>query len=299
MGSTTRRQIIIGGTSGLVGLAATGVASNAQNEVGEAAPATSSQRAIEGRFNGKVVFITGATSGIGRATAIAFAREGAKVAFCGRRTKLGAEVESEIKKAGGAALFVKADVMNEEEIKAFINATVKAYGRIDIAFNNAGYEGQVVPFTEQTLENWDTVMNTNARGVFLSMLYEIPQMLKQGGGGVIINNASTSGHIGFPVIPAYVASKHAIIGLTKSAALAHPKDRIRVNSISPGFIDTAQVDRFVGGDQAKKGQIVRDNVPLGRIGQVEEVAKLVMWLSTNDSPFINGADIVIDGGDLA
>lgn len=264
MTDTTRRHILIGAGTTLAGVAASAIGANqinAQNAI--PAPTSAPNNHSEKRFTGKVVLITGATSGIGRGTAIAFARVGAKVAFCGRREKLGREVEQQIKAAGGEALYVKTDMQVEDEVKAFVDATIKAYGRLDVAFNNAGYEGKVVPFVEQTSDNWDTVVNTNARGVFLSMLYEIPQMLKQREGGVIINNASTSGHIGFPVIPAYVASKHAIIGLTKSAALAYPKQGIRVMSISPGFIDTAQVARFVGGDQRKKAEIVQENVPLG------------------------------------
>lgn len=297
MNSITRRRMVISGTT-LAGLTAVGVAGMGQSSAAQPSPSKSAERNLVKRFDGKVVLVTGATSGIGRATAIAFAREGARVVFCGRRVNLGQQVEREIKQAGGEALYVKTDMIQPDEVKNLIDVTVKKYGRLDIAFNNAGYEGKVMPFTQQTLENWDTVMNTNARGVFLSMLYEIPQMVKQGG-GVIINNASTAGHFGIPVIPAYVASKHAIIGLTKSAALAHPKENVRVNSISPGFVDTAQVDRFFRGDQQKKAQSVRDNVPVGRIGQVEEIANLVMWLSTGDSPFITGTDIVIDGGDMA
>jgi NAD(P)-dependent dehydrogenase (short-subunit alcohol dehydrogenase family) len=301
--NNSRRQFIQLGGGALTSVAAIATAGNSIRANAQSsspnAPNLSAQPTTAGsRFQDKVVLITGATSGIGRGTAIAFAREGARVVFCGRRTNLGQEVEQEIRQAGGEALYVRTDVMVPDQVKNLIDTTVATYGRLDIAFNNAGYEGIVVPFAEQTLDNWDVVMNTNARGVFLSMLYEIPQMLKQES-GIIINNASTAGHIGFPIIPAYVASKHAIIGLTKSAALAHPRQGIRANSISPGFIDTPQVDRFVGGDQKRKAEIVQANVPVGRIGQVEEVAKLVMWLCTDDTPYINGADIVIDGGDLA
>ncbi|MBD2100991.1 glucose 1-dehydrogenase [Leptolyngbya sp. FACHB-261] len=298
MQRSKRRKIIIGGGTVLAGLAASTLNPNSGKAQESAPVPTPASSITQRRFEDKVVLITGATSGIGRGTAIAFAREGARVVFCGRRTNLGQEVEQEIRQAGGEALYVRTDVMVPDQVKNLIDTTVATYGRLDIAFNNAGYEGTVVPFVEQTLDNWNVVMNTNARGVFLSMLYEIPQMLKQGS-GVIINNASTAGHIGFPIIPAYVASKHAIIGLTKSAALAHPRQGIRANSISPGFIDTPQVDRFVGGDQQRKAETVQANVPVGRIGQVEEVAKLVMWLCTDNAPYINGADIVIDGGDLA
>lgn len=298
---STRRKIVIGSAATAAGLAvaATAIAAKQVQANTQKPVAPQATTNPNGKFANKVILITGATSGIGEATARAFAKEGAIIHFCGRREALGNKVAQEIIAQGGRASYQRADMRSEQEVKAFVNTCVQKYGRIDTAFNNAGYEGKVVPFVEQTQENWDVVMNTNARGVFLSMLYEIPQMLKQDQGGVIINNASTSGHIGFPVIPAYVASKHAIIGLTKSAALAYPQQGIRVMSISPGFINTAQVDRFVGGNQARKAQIVQENIPVGRIGRVEEVARLVMWLSTNDSPFINGSDIVIDGGDLA
>lgn len=188
--SITRRGVVIGGTT-LAGLAAVGVAGAAQGNTEQPSASGSPERVSAGRFNNKVVLITGATSGIGRVTAEAFAREGAKVVFCGRRTVLGEQVVNKIRQTGGEARYVQADVTVPKDIIALVEAAVKAYSRIDIAFNNAGFEGSLAPMHETTMENWDAVINTNLRGTWLSMKAEIPQMRQQGG-GVIINTASVS-----------------------------------------------------------------------------------------------------------
>ncbi|MBA3569975.1 MAG: SDR family NAD(P)-dependent oxidoreductase [Pyrinomonadaceae bacterium] len=211
----SRREII--GAIGLTALAATG---DAVAQTLRPVEAAAGRASTNGRFKEKVVLITGATSGIGESTAYAFAREGARVFFCGRREELGRQVESRIKGFGGEATYIRADVRREEDVRSFVDGCVKKYARIDVAFNNAGVEAVAANLAEQRLENFLNVMTTNATGVFLSMKYEIPVMLRQGG-GVIVNNASVSAHDGYALISPYSASKHAIVGLTKCAALEY------------------------------------------------------------------------------
>lgn len=297
MNSTTRRRIVIGGTTAVAGLAAVGVAGAVQGNAEQPSPSGSPGRGLAGRFNQKVVLITGATSGIGRVTAEAFAREGAKVVFCGRRVTLGEQVQNEIKRAGGEALYVRADVTVPADIIALVDTTVKTYGRLDIAFNNAGFEGSLAPMHETTMENWDVVMNTNLRGVWLSMKAEIPQMRKQGS-GAIINTASVQGLAANPEFTAYTASKHGILGLTKTAALENAARNIRVNAVAPGPIDTAMTNRTLNGDAAIRRQL-ENRVPVKRIGRPEEVARAVLWLASDESPFVTGTFLTIDGGIIA
>jgi NAD(P)-dependent dehydrogenase (short-subunit alcohol dehydrogenase family) len=235
----TRRQMLRGAATGLLTAAtvhstfAPGALASTQNPIQPAAGRANSN----GRFKDKVVLITGATSGIGKATAYAFARQGAKVLFCGRRKELGEQNAREIEALGGQAAFMRADVRNEEEVRNLVNACVQRYGRIDIAFNNAGIEAPPKTVADLSLAEWNNVMNSNLTGVFLGMKYQVPVMLKQGS-GCIVNTASVGGHRGFAMIGPYGASKAAVIQLTRVAALEYADKNIRINSISPGAVDT-------------------------------------------------------------
>ena len=244
-------------------------------------------------FKGKVALVTGGGVGIGRATALAFATAGAKVVIGNRNAEKGAEVVDRIKAAGGDASFIRPDVTSEDDIKALVDHAVATYGRLDAAFNNAGVEGRLGPTTEQTDENYNFVMDTNVKGVFLSMKYEIPAMLKNGG-GAIVNNSSVAGLIGFPGIGIYAASKHAVMGLTKSAALEYATAGVRVNSVNPGVIDTSMAERLATGIEAD--QAFLDSLhPIGRTGKAEEVAAAVLWLCSDESSFVTGTSLAVDG----
>jgi NAD(P)-dependent dehydrogenase (short-subunit alcohol dehydrogenase family) len=244
-------------------------------------------------FVGKVALVTGGTSGIGRATAIALAREGADVVITGRRETEGEQVLQQIHDAGAKGLFIRSDVTHEADIVNTVEQTVTTFGHLDIAFNNAGIEGAAAPFVETTIDNFDAIINTNVRGVFLSMKHEIAQMQKSGG-GAIVNNASMGGLIGFKGLSAYIASKHAVLGLTKTAALEVLSDDIRVNAICPGLIDTALQDRLWGHDeQAKIGFAAQS--PAGRLGTPEEVAASVLYLCSEAASFVTGHSLVVDG----
>lgn len=249
-----------------------------------------------GRFAGKVVLITGATSGIGEATARAFATEGATVHFCGRREALGEQVAQSIRDAGGKASYQRADVRVEDDVKAFVNNCVEQYGRLDIAFNNAGIESSPSTIADRSLADWMDVMMTNATGVFLSMKYEIPQMLRQGG-GVIVNNASVSSHVGFATIAPYSASKHAVLSLTKVAALEYADKNIRVNSIAPGAVDTPMLRRALAAWNTNFETVSQD-YPIKRIVMPEEIARSVMFLCSNEASCITGMDLDATGGYL-
>jgi NAD(P)-dependent dehydrogenase (short-subunit alcohol dehydrogenase family) len=257
------------------------------------------------RFEGKVVAITGATSGIGRAAALAFAAEGGKVAFCGRRTALGAEVERQIKEAGGQALYIKADVLVENEVKAFIDRTVSTYGRLDVAFNNAGVTVEK-PLHELSAEEWDRVTNTNLRGVFLAMKYEIPHLLAAGGGTIVVTSSSNA--ISTQARrSAYTASKRGLVGLVQSAALDYAQQGIRINALIPGTTDTEFLRKAAGMENTPDAvwrvglnQWVKSNVPgLGRLATAEEVAAFALTLASDDHPFMTGAQMVLDGGKTA
>jgi len=247
------------------------------------------------QFENKVVLITGGTSGIGRVTAVAFAKEGAKVVVSGRRKAEGAETVTLVDKAGGQGLFVQADVSDEEQVKRLVQTTVDHFGRLDIAFNNAGVEG-VAPLTEATVAQYEQIFNINVKGVFLSLKYEIPAMLKTGG-GAIVNTSSIAGTVGMAGAGLYIASKHAVNGLTKTAALEVAKQGIRVNSVSPAAIQTDMLDRFLGDEeQAKKKEYFAGQHPIGRIGKPEEIASAVLYLSSPGASFITGQDLLVDGG---
>jgi NAD(P)-dependent dehydrogenase (short-subunit alcohol dehydrogenase family) len=247
---------------------------------------------MEKIFQDKVALVTGGSFGIGKATAIAFAQRGAKVVVTDIIED--GDTLSTITKAGGEASFITCDVSNDASIKAMIEKTIAVYGRIDYAFNNAGIEGASAPTHECTTENWDKTINVNLKGVWLCMKYEIPQMLKQGKGS-IVNNASIAGLVGFPNIPAYVASKHGVIGLTKNAALEYAKLGIRVNVVCPGVIKTPMIDRFTGKNKEVEKQF-ENMEPVGRLGEPEEVAEAVTWLCSDSSSFVTGHSLAVDGG---
>lgn len=247
---------------------------------------------MEQIFKDKVIIVTGSTFGIGKSTAIEFAQRGAKVVLSDWRED--EDTEKSIKENGGDAIFVKCDVSNEEDVKNLVDKTISQYGRLDYAFNNAGIEGTPSPVTDCTNDNWDKTININLKGVWFCMKYQIPEMLKVGGGS-IVNNASIAGLVGFAGVPAYVASKHGVVGLTKNAALDYAKQNIRVNAVCPGVIHTPMVDRFTGEDPKVLEQLVAAK-PMGRVGQPEEIAETVVFLCSSAASFITGQAIAIDGG---
>jgi NAD(P)-dependent dehydrogenase (short-subunit alcohol dehydrogenase family) len=244
-------------------------------------------------FTGKVVLVTGGTSGIGKATAIAFARAGAKVVLSGRREKDGAQVVAEIKKLGGEAAFVRADVAKDPDVQAMVKFAVDKFGKIDIAFNNAGVEW-TGPLDQASEIEYRRVFDTNVWGVLNSMRHEIPVMLKNGG-GAIVNTSSVAGHVGFPQVSVYIASKHAVEGLTKSVALEFAKQNIRINAVAPGPIATEMWDRFAG---EARDQII-SIVPAARVGASEEIAAAVLYLASDAAKFTTGTSLVVDGGFVA
>jgi NAD(P)-dependent dehydrogenase (short-subunit alcohol dehydrogenase family) len=234
-------------------------------------------------LTGKVAIVTGGSSGIGRASAIAFAREGAKVVIASRREEEGEETVRLVKEAGSDGFFVKTDVAKAEDVRAMVEKTVQQYGRLDYAFNNAGIEEAPTPLVDQTEETFDQIVNINIKGVWLSMKYQIPQMLKNGG-GAIVNTSSVGGLIGVPGVPIYVASKHAVLGLTKSAALEYAKQGIRINAVSPGGIETELFDRFASDPQFREQMEAAH--PVGRVGKPEEIASAVLWLCSGFFGFV-------------
>lgn len=243
-------------------------------------------------FQGRVALVTGGNSGIGRAAALVFAEKGAKVVVADLADT--GDTVNLIKEAGGEAMFIKCDVSKDAEVQAMIAAVISTYGRLDCAFNNAGIEGVNIITHESSEENWNKVIDVNLKGVWLCMKYELPLMLQQGK-GAIVNNASIAGMVAFPGIPAYVASKHGVIGLTQNAALEYARQQIRVNAICPGVIKTPMVERFTGNQPAVEEQF-SNLEPIGRIGMPEEVAGAAVWLCSDEASFITGVALPVDGG---
>lgn len=246
---------------------------------------------------GKTALVTGGSSGIGQATALAFAGAGANVVVADVLEVAGTETARLIEQRGGRAFFMKCDVSSEEDIKQTVRRTIETFGSLDFAVNNAGIEGKPASTVDCTVENWDRVIDINLKGVWLGMKYELPQMLKQGSGS-IVNISSIAGLIGFQGVPAYVASKHGIIGLTKTAALEYAKSGVRVNAVCPGIIETPMIDRFTQGDAKAKSGLAAGE-PMGRMGHPEEIASAVLWLCSEGAAFVTGHSLVADGGWVA
>ncbi|HWT25945.1 MAG TPA: SDR family oxidoreductase [Solirubrobacteraceae bacterium] len=245
-------------------------------------------------FAGKVAFVTGAASGIGRAAALAFAREGASVVVADVAEPANRETARLIEQAGGRAAAVRCDVTRSHDVKAALKEAVDAFGRLDVAFNNAGLENQVKRAAEVTEEEWDCSIAINLTGVFLCMKHEIPLMLEHGG-GAIVNTSSGAGVKGFPGGASYVAAKHGVVGLTKSVALDYAASNIRVNAICPGIIETAMMDRFTGGTPEGRAGVIAGE-PIGRMGTPDEIAAAVVWMCSDAAAFMLGHAMVVDGG---
>ena len=250
---------------------------------------------MEKIFLDKTAIVTGASFGIGRATAIAFAERGANVAIIDNVEDT--ETLNAIKALGGNAIFIKCDVSKGTEVELMVEKTVAAFGSLDFAFNNAGIEGLSAPTADCTEENWDRVLAVNLKGPWLCMKYEIPQMLKVGK-GAIVNCSSVAGLVAFVGIPAYVASKHGLAGLTKNAALEYAKQGLRVNAVAPGVIKTPMIDRFTGKSKEVERQFANME-PVGRLGEPSEVANAVIWLCSDDASFVTGHVMPVDGGWVA
>lgn len=249
---------------------------------------------MAGVVAGKVALVTGASSGIGRATALAFAREGAKVVVADVTVEGGEETVAQVEKAGSEAIFVKTDVSKAVEVEALVAKAVATYGRLDCAHNNAGIAGNAKTIVDDTEDNWDRILAINLKGVWLCMKYEIAHMLKQGG-GAIVNTASGAGLIGVRRGGAYVASKHGVVGLTKTAALEYAKAGIRVNCVCPGPIDTPMLQGIGGSNQVVIERMVAAQ-PGGRLGKSAEIAEAAVWLCSDAASFITGLPMPVDGG---
>jgi NAD(P)-dependent dehydrogenase (short-subunit alcohol dehydrogenase family) len=248
-------------------------------------------------FAGKSILVTGAAGGIGRAAALAYAQAGARLTLSDVSTAGGEESAAMIVEAGGEAIFVKADVAKAAEVEALIDKAVAAYGRLDCAFNNAGIEIEHLPLADSDEEIFDKIMNVNVKGVWLCMKYEIRQMLKQGGGS-IVNTSSVAGLVGAPLQSIYAASKHAVIGLTKTAAVEYGRKGIRINAVCPGVIRTPMMDRAIEREPKREKNIQKAH-PIGRIGEAEEIANAALWLSSDSASFVTGHSLAVDGGLVA
>lgn len=249
------------------------------------------------RFEDKVVIVTGASSGIGKVSALAFARAGAQVIVAARRIDEGEQTVKEIKDVGGEAIFIQTDVSKTQDVQTMIARAIATYGKLDCAFNNAGISGDMpLPTAEHTEENWDNVMNINLKGVWLCMKYEIPEMLKQGRGAIVNNSsiyglgASTVGNV------PYAVSKHGVIGLTKTAAFEYAKQGIRVNAVCPGFTHSALMDLALQSFPDALEKMLANDIPMGRIAAPEEIAHAVLWLCSDEASFVTGQALAPDGG---
>ena len=250
---------------------------------------------MESNFKNKVAIITGGSFGIGRATAIAFSKKGARVVIVDWVEDQ--ETLNQIKSTGAEAIFIKCDVSKAEDVRMMVKKTIDTFGRLDYVFNNAGIEGIRGTTVDCTEENWDKTIAINLKGVWLCMKYQLPELLKQGSGS-IVNCASIAGMIGYQDLPAYVASKHGIIGLTKTAALEFAKSGIRINAVCPGVIKTPMIDRLTGNNKEAEDQYASME-PIGRLGRPEEIANAVVWLCSDEASFITGHAMAVDGGWLA
>ena len=250
-----------------------------------------------GELSGKVAIVTGASAGIGRAAALALAAEGAAVVVADVAADRGEAVAAEIRDKGGRALFVPTDVSHDDQVAAAVRTAVETFGGLDLAFNNAGIEGAPAITHECTLENWNRTLAVNLTGVWSCMRHEIPAMLARGGGS-IVNTSSVAGLVGFASLPAYTASKHAIVGLTKTAALEYATQGIRVNAVCPGVIDTEMIDRFTGNQPDAEAALLATE-PVGRLGRPEEIADALVWLCSERASFVTGQAIAVDGGFVA
>jgi NAD(P)-dependent dehydrogenase (short-subunit alcohol dehydrogenase family) len=242
----------------------------------------------------KVAIITGGSSGIGRATAVALAKQGVKIATAARRTEEGEETVRLVKEAGSDGVFVKTDVAKEDDVRSLVDNTVKTYGRLDYAFNNAGIEETMTALVDQTSEIFDQIINVNVKGVWLCMKYEIPEMIRTGG-GAIVNTSSGAGVIGIPQQSIYSASKHAVLGMTKSAALEYAKSGIRINAIASSLVETEMVER-VSENNKQLIETFKPMIPIGRIGDPEEIANAVVWLLSDKASYVLGHTLLVDGG---
>jgi NAD(P)-dependent dehydrogenase (short-subunit alcohol dehydrogenase family) len=248
---------------------------------------------MRGRFEKKAVIVTGGAAGIGRATAVAFGREGARVVVADVNLEGAEATATMVGDAGGEALAVQTDVSEDGAVRAMVDRCVEAFGGLDVAFNNAGIEGAQGVTHECTMENWDRVVDVNLKGTWLCMRHQIPRMI-EGGGGAIVNMASVAGLVGFPAIPAYTAAKHGVIGLTRTAALDYATQNIRVNVVCPGVILTEMVERYAG--SAENLEAMAAMAPVNRLGRPEEIAEAVLFLASAQASFVTGHPLAIDGG---